>query len=84
MLLFTGGLNPLIRLVAAHALPGQTVVAGTQVGTTGSSGHSSGTHLHYARVHCRSGMSVPSGFIEAGVPAGGTDVTSENAPTNEG
>jgi murein DD-endopeptidase MepM/ murein hydrolase activator NlpD len=47
---------------------GQVLALGAQIGTVGSSGNSSGYHLHYQREDCATGYAIPSSFIEAGVP----------------
>jgi murein DD-endopeptidase MepM/ murein hydrolase activator NlpD len=63
-----------LRTVAV--LFGQVVGLGSLLGTVGSSGFSTGPHLHYQREDCESGLALPSSFVEAGVPLGGSDVTS--------
>jgi peptidase M23-like protein len=64
------------HLSTVAVVPGQVVALGALIGTVGSSGHSTGFHLRYQREVCETGRSVPSRFVEAGVPLGGVDVTS--------
>lgn len=48
-----------------HVKPGERVVAGTLIGTVGSSGRSTGPHLHYEVIY-REAPLDPLNFIEAG------------------
>jgi hypothetical protein len=59
---------------------GQALALGATIGTVGSSGNSSGYHLHYQREDCATGYSIASSFIEAGVPATGGVVLSRLYP----
>ncbi|WP_169542309.1 M23 family metallopeptidase [Solirubrobacter soli] len=68
------------HLNTVAVFPGQTVAVGTKVGTVGSTGHSTGPHLHYLREICGTGVALPSSFVEAGVPRQGADVTSALPP----
>jgi hypothetical protein len=60
--------------------PGQALTLGAAVGTVGSSGNSTGAHLHYQREDCRTGHAIASSFIEAGVPQTGWIVMSRLHP----
>lgn len=66
------------HLINASVGRGATVSRYDVVGFAGSSGNSSGTHLHYQREQCGSQASIPSAFVEAGVPRTGQDVRSAN------
>jgi hypothetical protein len=55
---------------------GQALPLGAIIGTVGSSGNSSGPHLHYQREDCLTAYSIASSFIEAGVPQTGETVVS--------
>jgi hypothetical protein len=70
------GLRPRAHLNSISVYPGMAVTRGTPIGTVGSTGHATGPHLHYQREVCVTGVSLPSRFVEAGVPAGGAFVTS--------
>jgi hypothetical protein len=63
-----------LRTVAVEQ--GQALARGAVIGTVGSSGNSSGYHLHYQREDCTTGYSIPSSFIEARVPQTGETVIS--------
>ncbi|HEY6891986.1 MAG TPA: M23 family metallopeptidase [Solirubrobacter sp.] len=54
----------------------QVVALGAFIGTVGSSGRSTGFHLHYQREVCETGIAIPSRFVEAGVPHHDEYVTS--------
>lgn len=56
---------------------GQMVGQAQLVGYSGNTGNSKGAHLHYQRENSQ-GYSLASSFMEAGVPAAGTRVTSRN------
>ncbi len=56
---------------------GQSVGQGQLIGQSGSTGNSTGPHLHY-QLENGSGISLPSHFVEAGVPWQGEWVTSQN------
>ncbi len=71
------------HLSAVYVHAGQPVNRYDVIGATGSSGNSTGTHLHYQREICfgrTAGYAIPSAFIEAGVPRTGQTVTSRNHP----
>ncbi len=55
---------------------GRSLTLGARIGNVGSSGRSTGPHLHYQREDCDTHRSLPSTFAEAGAPRGGTTVTS--------
>jgi murein DD-endopeptidase MepM/ murein hydrolase activator NlpD len=59
---------------------GQELPLGAQIGTVGSSGNSTGPHLHYQREDCRTGDALASSFVEAGVPQTGWVVMSRLHP----
>lgn len=59
---------------------GQQIGRAAQIGTVGSSGSSTGAHLHYDRMDCRSRISLPWRFEEAGPMAEGAWFTSANEP----
>jgi hypothetical protein len=69
------------HLSAINVSVGQALTRGQQIGAIGSSGSSTGPHLHYQREDCATGYSMPSAFFEAGIPAGGASVTSALAAT---
>ena len=50
------------------------------IGALGSSGSSDGPHLHCQRENCASRASLPSAFVDAGVPRRRDVVVSRNAP----
>lgn len=62
---------------------GDTVKSGKKIGLSGTTGWSTGRHLHAVRQkecgkpYCQS---IPLEFVEAGVPKTGDKVTSENCP----
>jgi murein DD-endopeptidase MepM/ murein hydrolase activator NlpD len=57
---------------------GAAVRQGQIIGGAGSSGFSSGVHLHFNHYDA-TGASIPLSFVEAGVPVSGTRYTSANA-----
>jgi Peptidase family M23/Bacterial SH3 domain len=62
---------------------GELVPRGHAVGLSGSTGYSTGPHAHVMRMEdCGMAQcqSIPLEFVEAGVPATGESVTSENCP----
>jgi hypothetical protein len=69
------------HLSALSVAPGQQLALGVRVGLVGSSGHSTGPHLHFQREVCATRRAIPSRFFEAGVPATGAYVTSALPPT---
>ncbi|RKQ90918.1 murein DD-endopeptidase MepM/ murein hydrolase activator NlpD [Solirubrobacter pauli] len=68
------------HLTAINVSPGQPAARYTQLGTVGTSGSSTGAHLHYDRIDCASRASLPWSFEEAGNPREGAWVTSSNEP----
>jgi hypothetical protein len=73
----TGYLHLKQNSLPADIRVGATVSQGQIVGGAGSSGYSSGVHLHFSR-YDTSGVSIPLSFVEAGVPVGGVRYTSAN------
>lgn len=65
------------HLSSISVSPGQSVGQAQRIGAVGSSGNSTGPHLHY-QLENGSGNSLPSSFVEAGVPGAGQWVTSRN------
>ena len=62
---------------------GQQVARGAQVGLSGTTGYSTGAHLHFMRqTNCGKGNcpSVPTSFVGVGTPGTGQYVTSNNCP----
>lgn len=68
------------HLSAINVAAGQTVSRYTQLGAVGSTGSSTGPHLHYDRVDCRSRGSLPWAFEDAGQPREGAVIASGNEP----
>lgn len=71
------------HLNAVQVAPGDVVTQGTQIGLSGSSGYSTGRHVHTMRMeNCGelTCQSIPLEFVEAGVPVTGDVVVSENCP----
>lgn len=68
------------HLTAINVAVGQPLARYVQVGTVGSSGSSTGPHLHYDRLVCATQISLPWSFEEAGVPPAGAIITSGNEP----
>lgn len=72
-----------LRYLGVLVEPGEQICAGQVVGVCGSTGYSTGPHLHYAITDSRSTM--PVRFVEgyhqrgSGVPVPGATYTSENA-----
>jgi len=54
----------------------EVLATGALIGAAGATGNATGPHLHYQRERCGTGISIPSSFIEAGLPAEGARVTS--------
>lgn len=67
------------HLSSVDVSAGQQVGQAQRLGAVGSTGNSSGPHLHY-QLENSSGTSIGSSFAEAGVPATGQTVTSQNRP----
>lgn len=67
------------HLATVAVAQGAPVGRNAVVGTVGSSGSSTGSHLHYQRERCTTGQSIGSSFAEVGVPAANRRVTSRNA-----
>ena len=63
-----------LSTVAVRA--GQSLTVGDPIGTSGSSGNSTGPHLHYEREDCDTGRSFETSFYEAGKPVEGDVVVS--------
>ena len=68
------------HLTAITVAAGQQVARYAQLGTVGSSGSSTGPHLHYDRIDCGSRASLPWSFEEAGQPREGAVIVSGNEP----
>jgi hypothetical protein len=68
------------HLTAINVAAGQQIARYTQLGTVGSSGSSTGAHLHVDRLGCSSRLSMPWSFEEAGQPREGQIITSANEP----
>jgi hypothetical protein len=71
------------HLSEVHVAVGQAVARGETVGLSGTTGYSTGRHLHAMRQgNCGEPkcQSVPLSFVEAGVPVSGQLVTSMNCP----
>ncbi len=68
------------HLSALTVRVGQDVGRYADLGRSGNSGNSFGAHLHYQRETCSSRVTVPSAFVEAGVPRFPAFVISRNAP----
>lgn len=68
------------HLSSVNVAPGQGVARYAVLGAVGSTGWSTGAHLHYSRMDCVSGASMPWGFDEAGTPGEGARITSLNEP----
>ncbi len=66
------------HLSAVNVSQGSTVSQAQSIGKVGSTGNSTAAHLHY-QLENTSGVSLTSSFVEAGVPAAGSWVTSRNA-----
>ncbi|MDP3999966.1 MAG: peptidoglycan DD-metalloendopeptidase family protein [bacterium] len=67
------------HLSAEYVSAGQRVGQAAPLGRVGSTGNSTGAHLHY-QLDNGWGISLPSRFTEAGVPYAGQAVTSRNRP----
>ncbi len=71
------------HLNEVHVTIGQEVPQGHVVGLSGSTGYSTGPHLHSMRMNfCGQNncQSIPMEYVEAGVPVEGQFVTSQNCP----
>ena len=68
------------HLTSIAVAVGQQVDRYTPVGAVGSSGSSTGPHLHTDRVDCSSNQSLPSAFAETGGVREGQVITSGNEP----
>ena len=68
------------HLTAINVAAGQQVARYSQLGTVGSSGSSTGAHLHMDRLVCTTRISLPWAFEEAGQPREGQTITSGNEP----
>jgi hypothetical protein len=74
----TGYLHLKQNSLPADIRVGATVRQGQIIGGAGSSGFSSGVHLHFTRWDT-AGVSIPLSFVEAGVPVGGVRYVSANS-----
>ena len=71
------------HLNSVQVAVGDEVARGEQVGLSGTTGYSTGRHLHTMRMeNCGelTCQSIPLEFVEAGVPVSGEVVVSENCP----
>lgn len=68
------------HLTAIAVGTGQRVGRYAQLGTVGSSGSSTGAHLHYDRMDCATQRSLPWAFEDAGSPGTGATIVSGNEP----
>lgn len=66
------------HLSAVAVTNGQSVGQAQLIGKSGSTGNSSGPHLHYQLESASSQYGLASSFVEAGVPTQGQWVTSRN------
>ena len=62
--------------------PGQQVAQYTVLGASGTTGNSTGPHLHYDRVDCSNNRSLPWAPVEGGSLAEGVTITSQNHPVD--
>jgi murein DD-endopeptidase MepM/ murein hydrolase activator NlpD len=65
-----------LHLTTVHVREGEAVLIGRTLGTSGSSGNSSGPHLHYEREDCETGQSLETTFYEVTKPVQGQRVVS--------
>ncbi len=71
------------HLNLVQVAPGDTVERGEQIGLSGTTGYSTGRHLHAMRMENCGNLTCQSiglEFVEAGVPVTGQVVTSQNCP----
>jgi murein DD-endopeptidase MepM/ murein hydrolase activator NlpD len=61
-------------------VPGQQVPRYGVLGTSGTTGNSTGPHLHYDRVDCGNNRSLPWTPLEGGPLGEGATIVSQNAP----
>jgi hypothetical protein len=69
------------HLNVVQVAPGDEVSRGQQIGLSGTTGYSTGPHVHVMRMeNCGSlrCQSMPMEFVDAGVPVEGTPVVSQN------